>query len=59
MTRLKAWWNNELSKGVKIVLLTLLANGLPAFIILMSMPDKTDILFVWTSNPRSTPVWLA
>ncbi len=52
MTRLKAWWNNELSKGVKIVLLTLLANGLPAFIILMSMPDKTDILFVWTIKPE-------
>ena len=51
MTNLKAWWNNELSKGVKIVLLTLLANGLPAFIILTTMPNKTDILFVWTIKP--------
>lgn len=52
MNKLKTWWNNDLSKGVKIVLLTLLANGLPAFIILMSMPDKTDILFVWTIKPE-------
>jgi hypothetical protein len=34
------------------VLLVLLANGLPAFIILMSMPDKTDVLFVWTIKPE-------
>lgn len=52
MNRLQEWWHNDLSKGVKIVLLTLLANGLPAFLILMSLPDKTEILFVWTINPE-------
>jgi len=45
------WWKNDLSKLVKFVFLVLLANGLPAFIILMSFPDMTDILFVWTINP--------
>jgi hypothetical protein len=25
-----------------------LANGLPAFIILMTLPDRTEILFIWT-----------
>ncbi len=51
MKILKEWWGNDLSKGVKFVLLTLLANGLPAFIILTTMPNKTDILFVWTIKP--------
>jgi hypothetical protein len=36
---------------VKFVLLTLLANGLPAFLILMSLPNMTEILFVWTIRP--------
>jgi len=40
MNELKRWWLNDLSIGVKIVLLVLLANGLPAFIILMSLPSK-------------------
>ncbi|MEN8240650.1 MAG: hypothetical protein ABFS17_01920 [Chloroflexota bacterium] len=48
----KQWWRNDLSTGVKIVLIALLANGLPAFIILMSVPDMTEILFVWTINPE-------
>jgi hypothetical protein len=30
----------------------LLANGLPAFIILMSVPDMTEVLFVWTIKPE-------
>ena len=51
MNKIKEWWNNDLSKGVKFVLLALLANGLPAFIILMSVPNMTEILFVWTINP--------
>ncbi|MBT7074397.1 MAG: hypothetical protein HN922_05765 [Anaerolineae bacterium] len=51
MNKFKKWWNNELSKGVKFVLLALLANGLPAFIILMSVPNMTEILFVWTIKP--------
>jgi len=52
MKYIKRWWNNDLSKLVKFVLLTLLANGLPAFIILMSVPSMTEILFVWTINPE-------
>ncbi len=52
MKTLKKWWGNNLSKEVKFVLLALLANGLPAFIILMSMPDMTEILFVWTIKPE-------
>jgi len=49
--KLKTWWNNDLSKWAKFVLLALLANGLPAFLILMSVPNLTDILFVWTVKP--------
>ena len=51
MNTFKKWWNNDLSKGVKFVLLALLANGLPAFIILMSLPNMTEMLFVWTIKP--------
>jgi hypothetical protein len=49
---IKNWWSNQLSVGVKFVLLVLLANGLPAFIILMSVPNLTEQLFVWTINPE-------
>lgn len=52
MKMFKRWWQNDLSKGVKFVLLALLVNGLPAFLILMSVPDLTEILFVWTINPE-------
>ena len=51
MNTFKKWWDNDLSKGVKFVLLALLANGLPAFIILMSLPNMTEMLFVWTIKP--------
>ena len=51
MSRFKEWWRNDLSTGVKFVLLVLLANGLPAFIILLTMPEKTDTFFVWTIKP--------
>ena len=51
MNSLKQWWNNDLSKGVKFVFLVLLANGLPAFLILMTLPTFTEILFVWTIKP--------
>ena len=51
MEIIKNWWNNDLSKWVKFVFLVLLANGLPAFLILMSLPRYTEILFVWTINP--------
>jgi len=52
MSWFKRWWFNDLSTGVKFVLLALLANGLPAFIILMGLPDMTEILFVWTIKPE-------
>ncbi len=51
MDRIKEWWDNDLSKGVKFVFLVLLANGLPAFLILMILPGFTEILFVWTIKP--------
>jgi hypothetical protein len=52
MDRLKQWWNNDLPKGVKFVFLVLLANAVPAIIILMSIPDRTETFFVWTLNPE-------
>lgn len=52
MGMLRKWWENDQSKLVKFVFLALLANALPAFIILMSMPTKTETLFVWTINPE-------
>ena len=52
MEILKEWWNNDLSRWVKFVFLALLANGLPAFVILMSVPGMTDILFVWTIGTK-------
>lgn len=51
MNWLKQWWSNDLPKGAKFVYLVLLANGLPAFLILMSLPTMTEILFVWTIKP--------
>lgn len=51
MNVLRDWWSNDLSKWVKFVYLVLLANGLPAFIILMSIPGHTEQFFVWTINP--------
>ena len=51
MEFIRKWWSNGLSPWVKFVYLVLLANGLPAFVILMSAPAMTDILFVWTVKP--------
>jgi hypothetical protein len=51
MKSIRHWWYNDLSIGVKIVLLTLLANGLPAFLILLAFPNQTETLFVWTIKP--------
>lgn len=47
----KEWWSTGLDTPVKFVFLVLLANALPAFIILMTLPGYTDILFVWTVEP--------
>lgn len=51
MGRLKQWWNNGLPKPVKFVFLVLAANAVPAFIILMTLPTMTELLFVWTIKP--------
>jgi hypothetical protein len=51
MDSLKLWWNNDLPKGVKVVFLVLLANAVPAIIILMSIPNRTEDFFVWTVKP--------
>ena len=52
MNILKQWWANDLSTHVKLVYLVLLANAVPAFIILMSLPSHTELLFVWTIRPE-------
>ena len=46
MDRLKQWWNNDLSKWVKVAFLALAANGLPAFTILMTLPGMTERQFI-------------
>jgi hypothetical protein len=51
MSRLRAWWDNDLPKEVKFVFFVLLANALPAIIILMSIPHRTEDFFVWTIMP--------
>ena len=51
MNKLKQWWNNDLPKEVKFVFMVLLANALPAIIILMSIPHLTEDFFVWTVKP--------
>lgn len=51
MDNVKQWWRNDLPVGIKIVLLVLLANALPATIILWGLPTRTETLFVWTIKP--------
>ena len=51
MNRIRQWWFNDLSKEIKFVFLALLANALPAIIILMTLPNMTESLFVWTIKP--------
>ena len=52
--RLRAWWHRGVPPTVKLVYLVLLANGLPAFILLMAAPGNTDDLFVWTVVPEAS-----
>ncbi len=52
MTALQKWWFTGLSPWVKFVFLVLLANGLPALIILMTLPSHTETFFVWTIKPE-------
>jgi hypothetical protein len=50
---LALWWRGT-SPLVKVVYLALLANGVPAFILLMCAPAHTDDLFVWTIQPPAS-----
>jgi hypothetical protein len=52
--RLLSWWRNGVPPAVKLVYLVLLANGVPAFLILMAAPGNTDDLFVWTVRPDAS-----
>jgi hypothetical protein len=52
MERIKQWWFNGLSPWVKFVFLVLMANGLPAFVILMTLANRTETFFVWTIKPE-------
>jgi hypothetical protein len=53
-TRLRSWWRTGTSPWVKIVLLLLVANGLPAFFLLTFASGHTDTLFVWTVVPQAS-----
>ena len=54
MERLRHWWMTGISPWVKLVYLVLLANGIPALCILMSIPAKTEGFFVWTVKPEAS-----
>ena len=54
MTPVRRWSKTEGSPRVRLVYLVLLANGLPAFIILMLAPGRTEDLFVWTVEPPAS-----
>jgi hypothetical protein len=54
MNQLIRWWKTGLPPWIKFVYICLLANGLPAFCILMSIPDKTADWFVWTIKPAAS-----
>lgn len=52
--RLRAWWRSGASPWVKVVLLLLVANGVPAFFLLTFASGNTDTLFVWTVLPEAS-----
>jgi len=49
-----AWWRRGVPPAVKVVYLLLLANGLPALVLLTLKPGSTDDLFVWTVQPEAS-----
>lgn len=51
MDTLRKWWMNDLPRGVKVAFAVLLANAAPAITILMTLPRRTEQLFVWTIKP--------
>ena len=44
---------------VRVVQLVLLVNAVPAFVVLSSLPGRTDDLFVWTVKPDASAQLLA
>ncbi len=54
MNRFLDWWRSGISPWIKLVYLVLMANAVPAFIILMSFPGQTNDLFVWTIKPEAS-----
>jgi hypothetical protein len=52
--RVGVWWRSGVPPSVKFVYLVLLANGLPAFLILTFAPAHTADLFVWTIKPDAS-----
>jgi len=54
-----AWWRRGVPPAVKVVYLLLLANGLPALVLLTFKPGSTDELFVWTVQPEASAHLLA
>jgi hypothetical protein len=59
IARLREWWFEGTPAELKFVYLVLLANGLPAFTILLSIPDRTEDWFVWTVAPEANARLLA
>lgn len=57
--RIATWWNSGLPPELKFVYFVLLANGVPAFCILLSIPDRTESWFVWTVEPPASARLLA
>jgi hypothetical protein len=53
-TKIADWWRTGVPVSLKLVFLVLLANGLPAFVILLAMPGNTDDAFVWTVKPDAS-----
>jgi hypothetical protein len=39
--------------AVRVILFLLLVNALPAFVVLMAVPDRTSRYFVWTIHPTA------
>ncbi len=54
MDRLVSWWKSGLSPWVKFVYLVLMANGVPAFIVLILLAGQTKDWFVWTITPDAS-----
>jgi hypothetical protein len=54
ISNVRRWWSSGTAPGVKLVYVVLLANAIPAFLILIAAPSHTDSLFVWTIHPAAS-----